>query len=31
MTMENTIPEMFARLGKGMCRLGLNGQMTVKT
>ena len=31
MTMENAIPEMFARLGKGMCRLGLNGQLAVKT
>ena len=31
MTNENAIPEMFARLGKGMCRLSLNGQMAVKT
>lgn len=22
---------MFSRLGKGMCRLGVNGQMAVKT
>ena len=30
-TMNGMFGNMFSRLGKGMCRLGLNGQMAVKT